>query len=361
MLSEKRLFELDALRVLGILLIIFAHIPYYITNRTFVAYHIAVNNVFAYGFFGLSIFFFASGYLLHSRYGFINSRSEAIDFLKKRVIRIYPLYWLSIAAFLVTGIIARDVPTVLTLVVGAQGLFSPQIGYIFALWFVGVLLLYYLLWPLIAVFSRNILYMMSVLIAIFVIFAILRTAFHIVEFRFFTYYWIFAAGIIASKYDVLNKLSARKYAVLYAGVFLPVGLLITHIAGTAMLSRVLVHWLSDSVTPLTLTTTLGILLISAVGLLFVIFTFLIAHLSLSSLSKRGAQLLTALALASYSVYLFHMPFLATLSHVLGYTHIATFLQYFIILCSIPALFVLGFAIQLAETDVIRVLAGHFSL
>src|SRR5665647_3499163 len=89
---NKRLFELDALRAVAITLIVFSHLIFFIKSTLFILAVNSINFVFPVWFYGLSLFFFISGFVLHYTHPIISSRHGAIDFLKRRVARIYPLY-----------------------------------------------------------------------------------------------------------------------------------------------------------------------------------------------------------------------------------------------------------------------------
>lgn len=78
---KERNYNLDILRIVAALMVLMVHIGYqfpWISDYTW------------YGFYGTSLFFALSGYLTFSSIAHCNS---ALDFYKKRVIRIIPLYW----------------------------------------------------------------------------------------------------------------------------------------------------------------------------------------------------------------------------------------------------------------------------
>ena len=82
-MQKQRSINLDLLRVIAIISVIFYHaklnIPY-----------IPFSN----GYLGVDIFFFLSGYLLTTIYKKEDNKYSIINFLKKRILRIFPCYLL---------------------------------------------------------------------------------------------------------------------------------------------------------------------------------------------------------------------------------------------------------------------------
>jgi peptidoglycan/LPS O-acetylase OafA/YrhL len=354
--SNKRLIELDALRAVAILMILFdfGHLDIYVANPTFTYIITTITYHFPLSLFGLSLFIFISGFVLCHNNTAISNRKDAISFLKKRVIRIYPLYWVAIAAFIGLGISYWDKYTTIIQICGAQGLLSPRFGGpVDTLWFIGVILLYYLLYLVFAALSYNTKYMFSAMLGFFFFFAILRLAFSIVEFRFFVYYAIFIAGIIARRYNLLYGRDAKKSSTVYAIFLLIATLAVTSLHRIALVSYVYAE-LEFTSTPLNVQTVLIITLANALALLFIYASFNIARLSLPLISKTTLKLILAISLSSYCVYLFHRPFLLVITAALGVTHLAALAQNIIILvCGIPLLFLFGYALQVRENSLVR--------
>src|SRR5665647_176535 len=156
--SDKRLFELDALRAVAIVLIVFFHLDLFIKNNIFTLTLNGINYIFPEWFYGLSLFFFISGFVLHHNHPAISNRNEAIDFLKRRVARIYPLYWVAFAVFITLGItLGMDAWNFFLAAIYFCSLqiFFPPMGELFGLlWFVSLILLYYLIYLVLAMLSH---------------------------------------------------------------------------------------------------------------------------------------------------------------------------------------------------------------
>ena len=98
--SERshRLPELDILRAFAICLIVLSHFPPLSTL------YIDVSARLWCATFGLALFLFLSGFTLY-RSNSITSAAEVLLFYKKRIIRIYPLYVLIIAVYVLLQVL----------------------------------------------------------------------------------------------------------------------------------------------------------------------------------------------------------------------------------------------------------------
>jgi len=144
--------HLDGLRAIAILSVMFYHF-----------------EVFSAGWMGVQLFFVLSGYLitkgLASEKTRVNQFGSYIKiFYLKRVLRIFPLYFLYVACFLVFCYITKDTATangaaipLITYTVNFPGLFphavnSDGFGYV---WSLSVEEQFYLIWPFIVFFSSE--------------------------------------------------------------------------------------------------------------------------------------------------------------------------------------------------------------
>jgi len=370
--SNKRLFELDALRAVAIVLIVFSHLISFIKSNLFILTVNSINYIFPVWFYGLSLFFFISGFVLHYKHPTISSRQDAIDFLKRRVVRIYPLYWIALAVFITLGITlgmdAWNFFLATIYICGLQVFFPPGGEGFGLLWFVGVILLYYLIYLVLARLSHAPKLLLTAVLGFPLFFVVLRLAFNIVDSRFFVYYGIFIAGVIASKYNLLYRTNAkRRYAAysiaLFCGVISIVALvtkLTQHLTSniyqpTASLSDAY-SMLNDPRAPLSYANFIVIVLANVLALLFIYWSFNSMRLILPSVSVTTRKLVAAIAFASYSIYLFHLPFLWLLSTNLYAAHVAWVPV--ILLGSVPVVFLLCYAIQLGENMLIRKYMGR---
>ena len=83
--KRKRLLELDVLRALAIFFVVIAHTDYFVTTPLLVG---AITDLFPYlVIFGLSLFFFISGFVLYYSHDGIETTADVLAFWKKRMIR----------------------------------------------------------------------------------------------------------------------------------------------------------------------------------------------------------------------------------------------------------------------------------
>lgn len=146
---KRSIFELDLLRVIGISLVLYSHSTNYLGWSPRLSWFIQHP-----GTVGLGIFFCLSGFLMQRSREKQGVHFNALSFLKRRVIRILPLYWLAILVFVIEfhyiGLFhpvsfPPIVATVLTHFSATQLFFVPQVSEIMTLWYIGALIPYYFL------------------------------------------------------------------------------------------------------------------------------------------------------------------------------------------------------------------------
>ena len=148
----------------------------------------------------LGLFMFLSGYLLGGKY-IIKDRISAYSFFKKRILRIIPLFALALYLSYVIGKISFS-----TLVLGLTGIsvFIPPLP--LTLWFVSMMVIFYLLFPLLSGRTRKQKIFLSLVITI----AALLWTLYLggLEKRFVYYFPCFALGVIIADIkirDILNR------------------------------------------------------------------------------------------------------------------------------------------------------------
>lgn len=87
---DQRFLQFDILRSIAIIFIVLTHMHLFYNTPLY------NSNIFlSLGDWGLFIFFFISGFLLTANNN-LKSKDKVLTFLKKRIKRIYPLYFISI-------------------------------------------------------------------------------------------------------------------------------------------------------------------------------------------------------------------------------------------------------------------------
>ena len=132
--TSPRVVELDILRAVAIILILTPHFPYFLPTVQFSRELTILKSC------GIALFIFISGYVLHLNHPSFPQRNSLADFYKKRVLRIFPLYWLALALTIVIGATLTPQIAFITFL-GLQGFLSPRFSSDLAngWWFIGTI------------------------------------------------------------------------------------------------------------------------------------------------------------------------------------------------------------------------------
>lgn len=195
--------EVDILKASAILLIVFGHIDNNVSNYDLIRLLGTYN-----GIIGLSIFFFLSGFLLSQTDSVINSMKGITTFYMKKFIRIFPLYWVALLSLIIIFGLLQINPghvdpynfspgNLLIHFFGLQGIF-PYTS-IQSMWFVGVIVLFYLLYPVITYLSKNLLETIIVSSIIFILLVIMHFFLGLIAIEGLVYFPLFISGILIHK------------------------------------------------------------------------------------------------------------------------------------------------------------------
>lgn len=283
---------------------------------------------------GNTMFFFTSGYLIFLN-NQINSFNDITLFLRKRLLRIFPLYWISLSYYLYLY------PSYNSLFYCAAHFLGLQLVFtnfeIVFLWFIGCITVYYLLYPLLVMKARSNKTIIMRFFTVFFVLLAIRMNFGFFNASIFAFFPIFVFGILISK----NK-----------------RLLQDHIVKLKNASLVIIptffYWyivtkppeLSDSLqlfgTGLVYVLSVHILkVIFGISIMFLFYWIANNYIKGPSIKK----IITKCAIASYPVYLFH-GFLA------GF-----FNSYLALIVGIPILFIIFYYVQIEHN---KITSGIFS-
>ncbi len=289
---KNHIIELDYVRALAILLIIVAHLHFYINSRFLDKWS---NSI---AFVGLNLFFMLSGYLLNSSRK-INSTNEIIIYIKNRARRIFPLYWLAFILFMIYDLLGlnlvgtiRNTKLILLNIIGLQGLFQPQYT-TYGIWFVGVIILYYIVYIFISSYSNGICEIIIKSIIVMILFVLLKVKFGLINSNFFIYYLVFVGGIIAA--EIKNLKNFFIVVVYYAIICL--SLCIVYYCGYLPLNKFLMIGQYPAFS----------FICTLIGVFYYIYRS--RHKSINVFLKSWYTMVAAIAYSSYSIYLFHTPIL----------------------------------------------------
>jgi len=357
--KKQWLKEIDIIKALAIILIVLGHLHFFINleyYQVFLEYYSSIIS-----FIGLSLFFFVSGFSLYYNYSSIKSFKEIKNYYYKRAVRIFPLFWfetilLVIWTLFYSGIFINDKVTLFTFTVsilGLQGLVTNYAVGFFA-WFIGVLLLYYFIYPFI-VKSKNIFNIILMSTLVLSVFLILNLKFNLVYKNFFMYYWIFVMGILIcwvidnykSNLKFPNSLNIKN--ITYNLFSLILTLLLLYLIYPAFQNASDFNSLDRFFS------------INAFNL--VIYTsliYILARITVFSLSKyyptffqwRLYDLIKEISFSTYAVFLFHGLVLTVLIALIYKLNLNLLYQnLLVIIIGIPAVFISGYYIQKLEVNV----------
>jgi hypothetical protein len=286
-MNDKKILEFDILRSLAIFSLFLHHGGIY----NFSIFGFPLSSLDPYlEFFLLGSFTFMAGYLLIGSFN-ITHEKFLLSIWASKIIRIYIPY---ILALLLLAIFFDIEATRLDLVIhvfGAQLLMAPRIGVpIMTIWFVGLLLVYYLIFPILLKFIDNIPGLLFSTLLIFFGAYIIHTRWGFIEYRFFYYYFVFVAGMLSALTGCLRRIATTKYYLLDKLLLILLG-----IYGLSLFND----------EPLFSINPEYILVITFYILATVIFIFSVAQTLIKG--KEKLTIFGNVAYASYFAFLFHRP------------------------------------------------------
>lgn len=299
--------EVDILKATAILLIVFGHIDNNVSN-----YDLVRSLGYYNGIIGLSIFFFISGFLLSQTDSAINSIIDFKRFYIKKFIRIYPLYWVALASLIIIFGLLQINPghvdpynfsldNLLLHFFGLQGIFPYNS--IQSMWFVGVIVLFYLLYPIIIYLSKNLFDTFVVSSCIFILLVILHFFLGLININGLLYYPVFITGIFINQIAYSSKKIVDENflkKILYLNIILISGIFLVLIVSEFYQSNL--PFLKPQ-----------LLLVGAM-IPFCVIYLIFSHLFIKIRGKIMA-LISLIAFATYAIYLFQHQFLAVFAYI----------------------------------------------
>ncbi|MGZ4846460.1 MAG: acyltransferase family protein [Halobacteriota archaeon] len=366
--GHARMVELDVLRAIAIMIIVFSHLDYFLPSVHFAtAFSVSVT------LFGVGLFLFLSGYVLYLNHPTFARRADLTTYFNKRILRIFPLYWLSIGLRYVLGQHFASRIDGLVILLGLQGLLSPRLNTSLSLtadwWFIGVIVVLYSVYPLIAVLGSDrftitripgsaAIPFIVMLIVPYLLLVFARRTFYVVGDPILTLYFIFVFGVAICKYDVLSKYGfltsnatrLSTYAAV-SGVSLAAGLLVNgflvHNTSIYLVSRLMAY--------------VNALVSNVLYLVFSLLAFCFARLLVVSSSKTADmqphalwyRSLLLIAFSSYAIYLFFLPLLTSFQNVLIAAQL-TELQIDIVqlVIGVPVMVTVAYLLQRAQNEML---------
>jgi peptidoglycan/LPS O-acetylase OafA/YrhL len=214
-ISTKRLPEIDIIKATSLMLIILHHEGSFLYNE-----HLGIFYPYL-GRFGLALFTFISGYALYKNNAQISSIKT---FYKKRLLRIYPLYLLALFSYVAISnfhLWKEFTPVSLAAhILGLQMLIYPYVQPDGSLWYIGMLFIFYAVYPFLIEKSGTPKKLIWNAGAVLVSLTFLRVFFGLIEIRTFVYFPIFIAGMLAAWTGIPEKLKTSAPIVLVPLIFI---------------------------------------------------------------------------------------------------------------------------------------------
>ncbi len=297
-MNKNRLLTFDLIRLIGILIILFHHLPGYTFNFYDLRYLgidldlSPLNQLNRY--FGLSLFVFMSGYFISFRKPRFYSLRLAKSFFLKRLVRIFPLYYLALVFFcyIYKYFDPRDI---LIHVLGLQSVTKIFIeSSLPTLWFVSLLIVYYSLFIVLmfGVIPKK--YRAALAFIVGTLLLIFCWNFPIFDFRIALYIWIFFFGIYCAETKLLDTRTWRQFDLLIFGLFLTISAICYRLASQGDFKT------SSSV--------LSYILVNILMVTFILSVYLLSDkICRFFVGDKLRQLILWTSYSSYCAYLFHRP------------------------------------------------------
>lgn len=333
---KDRFLVFDLIRFLAVFIILFHHLPNYCFNF-YDLKNFGINiDLSAWNdlntYLGLSLFIFMSGYLINLKKISFPDWTTVGTFLYKRIIRIFPMYYVALILF--SYILNIHEPlTIIIHIFGLQSLlFSKHLPSLPTLWFVGTILVYYCIFIICKAEKIRRIYRLLVIVIFPFIVCFASTSFHFMDYRISLYYLIFIFGIYCAESNILETPWIKQNTVIITTVF--VGIYIS----CFMLEKT---YGIDYFGLIKSYTILNILMFS-----FILSTYGISNTIAKIL--KSSKAVQAIAYASYGMYLFHRPiwfFLRKIAQeIMGINN-----QYMLLMLEvfvgIPIIFVFAYLVQ----------------
>ena len=379
-MADDRLPELDILRIVSILIVVtLIHIP----NDYAYSFYIELDQYTGFLLHTLGIkvamgsFVFLSGFglYLNKNNRNINTFENLSAFLKKRFLRIFPLYWIALFLFIIyyyyfnfEEFLDFNFLYIIAHIFGMQIIVAPILGPpILTLWFIGIIVIFYLIFIILS-YTGSIKRIIPTSIVILFLFAFLNIFTGLVEYRFFYYYLIFIMGIIAAniytspQYNKIKerlknrqKLIPLVLTLCVAAISFVIYLNLTRLWYTSFNLRygtVHLMWILDQ-QPGFIDSAFVILFMDLIIVTYIIFAISLFYFFISAFrsffpKKNIGSILSIIAYSTYCVYLFHRIFLGLYTTILMEglnVEIFDKANLYFVLFFVPIIFIFSYFIQ----------------
>jgi len=195
-LHPGRLTEFDVLRSISILLLLVHHSGFYGLELNGYSPG-ALSPYLEAGLLGW--FFLISGYFTER--SLQKSQGDLLDFFRSKFIKIYPPYLAAFALYIfILGVSLKKKFDVFVYLMGAQFIFSPSRAKpILTLWYVGAIVVYYLIFAILWKGSSSTKRLMYSSLAVFGAACLIHQFTTLIDERFYKYYFVFLSGMLLAR------------------------------------------------------------------------------------------------------------------------------------------------------------------
>ena len=154
--KKKKIFYLDFIRVLSMLMIVTYHFYAHFPANNIVGFNTIFSNG-KWGLMGVALFFMISGASLMYNY---KDKLEIKSYMKKRFLSIYPMFWIAYTLVFIyifyvskTNIWGLPAYKMIVTLFAMDGYLSPYIStfYLIGEWFLGCIVLIYAIFPVLRI------------------------------------------------------------------------------------------------------------------------------------------------------------------------------------------------------------------
>lgn len=354
-MKKSKIALYNILRAIAIICVIFAHMDSY-TNLKF----FAINSDY-FARIGLFTFFFISGFLFQYS-SKINSKADFILSIKKKVERIYPLFWLSILLTIALDKFSLNIHPVemktsdfIISSLGLEGLF-PMFKVPYALWFVGTLLIYYMISYILICYARDIKQIVIYSTFIFLVLFLVHHMFGLIDINVFFYYYVYIIGFIIGFISISKNVSNEQIkSISITCLFSIYGLYLIYRLTCSRMNMFFIN-IDGAIDVSAIKNAINSDIFKFALMYDFIILFVIVSVGII-IYKKGSftpnldrfisnDIFLNISYSSYAVYLFHIQILSLIKKTLDMILSNGLIKdYFMLIAGIPILFMLGYQIQ----------------
>ncbi|MFX1276300.1 MAG: acyltransferase [Promethearchaeota archaeon] len=226
--------EIEILRAFAILAVVIYHVTYFIFYvPNYSPLFIYIFFIFNLNGYGVPLFIFVSGFVLSLRYNHNNKDFSLLQYYKKRFLTIIPPYLIAAIVYLPYNMIKYPNYNILTMFFDPTSVASH-------FWFIGLIIAYYLIYPLIRVIIHKFRSRLSIVLLTFLIIQFIFTTiagfFKLPNFLEVIGYF-FLGMYVHENYDKIKKIIENNKIILFSGFIFIISIILQTYSDYTYLTR----------------------------------------------------------------------------------------------------------------------------